>query len=318
MGWFIFHRLLALIPVLLVVSIVVFCLVHLAPGDPVLVILGNDASPGDVAALRQQMGLDQPLLTQFIVWFSAVLRGDLGRSLFMNASVMSLFLQHLQPTLALALYAQGLALLLGLAAGVLSASQQGRLLDRVIMGLAAVGMSIPGFLLGLFLIFFFAVQLRWFPVVGYSSTRGDVLVNLWYMTLPALALGLRIAALIARMTRAVMLDVLSENYIKTARAKGVSEYRVLLRHGLKNALLPILTICGESFGSLVTGTIVIESVFGIPGVGSLVVDSIERRDFSVIQGAVLLITISYVLINLVVDILGHAVDPRISLSGEKE
>ncbi|MCA5925945.1 ABC transporter permease, partial [Pectobacterium brasiliense] len=139
MGWFIFHRLLALIPVLLVVSIVVFCLVHLAPGDPVLVILGNDASPGDVAALRQQMGLDQPLLTQFIVWFSAVLRGDLGRSLFMNASVMSLFLQHLQPTLALALYAQGLALLLGLAAGVLSASQQGRLLDRVIMGLAAVG-----------------------------------------------------------------------------------------------------------------------------------------------------------------------------------
>ncbi|KGA23554.1 ABC transporter permease [Pectobacterium brasiliense] len=318
MGWFIFHRLLALIPVLLVVSIVVFCLVHLAPGDPVLVILGNDASPGDVAALRQQMGLDQPLLTQFVVWFSAVLRGDLGRSLFMNASVMSLFLQHLQPTLALALYAQGLALLLGLAAGVLSASQQGRLLDRVIMGLAAVGMSIPGFLLGLFLIFFFAVQLRWFPVVGYSSTRGDVLVNLWYMTLPALALGLRIAALIARMTRAVMLDVLSENYIKTARAKGVSEYRVLLRHGLKNALLPILTICGESFGSLVTGTIVIESVFGIPGVGSLVVDSIERRDFSVIQGAVLLITISYVLINLAVDILGHAVDPRISLSGEKE
>ncbi|MBN3264617.1 ABC transporter permease [Pectobacterium brasiliense] len=318
MGWFIFHRLLALIPVLLVVSIVVFCLVHLAPGDPVLVILGNDASPGDVASLRQQMGLDQPLLTQFVVWFSAVLRGDLGRSLFMNASVMSLFLQHLQPTLVLALYAQGLALLLGLAAGVLSASQQGRLLDRVIMGLAAVGMSIPGFLLGLFLIFFFAVQLRWFPVVGYSSTRGDVLVNLWYMTLPALALGLRIAALIARMTRAVMLDVLSENYIKTARAKGVSEYRVLLRHGLKNALLPILTICGESFGSLVTGTIVIESVFGIPGVGSLVVDSIERRDFSVIQGAVLLITISYVLINLAVDILGHAVDPRISLSGEKE
>ncbi|AOR61789.1 ABC transporter permease [Pectobacterium wasabiae] len=318
MGWFIFHRLLALIPVLLVVSIVVFCLVHLAPGDPVLVILGNDASPGDVAALRQQMGLNKPLLAQFVVWFGAVLRGDLGHSLFMNASVMSLFLQHLQPTLALALYAQGLALLLGLAAGVLSASQQGRLLDRLIMGLAAVGMSIPGFLLGLFLIFFFAVQLRWFPVVGYSSTRGDVLVNLWYMTLPALALGLRIAALIARMTRAVMLDVLSENYIKTARAKGVSEYRVLLRHGLKNALLPILTICGESFGSLVTGTIVIESVFGIPGVGSLVVDSIERRDFSVIQGAVLLITISYVLINLAVDILGHAVDPRISLSGEKE
>ena len=312
---FLFHRLLALLPVLLVVSVVVFCLVHLAPGDPVLVILGNDASPADVAALRQQMGLDRPFLVQFLHWFGAVLSGDLGHSLFLNTSVMSLFLQHLTPTLALAFYAQLIALVLGLAGGVLSAWQHGRVTDRAIRALATLGMSVPGFLLGLFLIFFFAVQLRWFPVVGYRSTNADWLMNLWYLTLPAIALAFRIAALIARMTRAVMLDVMQEGFINTARAKGVPERWVLLHHTLKNALIPILTICGESFASLVTGTIVIESVFGIPGVGSLIVDSIERRDVTVIQGVVLLITVCYVLINLAVDLLSYLADPRLSVEG---
>lgn len=312
---FLFHRLLALLPVLFVVSVVVFCLVHLAPGDPVLVILGNDASPADVAALRQQMGLDRPFLVQFLHWFGAVLSGDLGHSLFLNDSVMSLFLQHLTPTLALAFYAQLIALVLGLAGGVLSAWQHGRLTDRAIRALATLGMSVPGFLLGLFLIFFFAVQLRWFPVVGYRSTNADWLMNLWYLTLPAIALAFRIAALIARMTRAVMLDVMQEGFINTARAKGVPERWVLLSHTLKNALIPILTICGESFASLVTGTIVIESVFGIPGVGSLIVDSIERRDVTVIQGVVLLITVCYVLINLAVDLLSYLADPRLSVEG---
>ena len=299
MKWFLFHRLMALLPVLFVVALVVFCLVHLAPGDPVLVILGNDASPQDIAAQRHQMGLDQPLLQQFMHWLAALLSGDLGHSLFLNASVSELFLQHLTPTLALALYAQTIALILGLAGGVTSAWQHGRLADRLIRALATFGMSVPGFLLGLFLIFFFAVQLRWFPVVGYRSTNANWLQNFWYLTLPAIALGVRISALISRMTRAVMLDVLQENFINTARAKGVPETRVLLRHTLKNALIPVLTICGESFASLVTGTIVIESVFGIPGIGSLIVDSIERRDFTVIQGVVLLITVCYVLINLV-------------------
>lgn len=312
---FLFNRLLALLPVLLVVSVVVFCLVHLAPGDPVLVILGNDASPADVAALRQQMGLDRPFLVQFLHWFGAVLSGDLGHSLFLNSSVMSLFLQHLTPTLALAFYAQLIALVLGLAGGVLSAWQHGRVTDRAIRALATLGMSVPGFLLGLFLIFFFAVQLRWFPVVGYRSTNADWLMNLWYLTLPAIALAFRIAALIARMTRAVMLDVMQEGFINTARAKGVPERRVLLSHTLKNALIPVLTICGESFASLVTGTIVIESVFGIPGVGSLIVDSIERRDVTVIQGVVLLITVCYVLINLAVDLLSYLADPRLSVEG---
>lgn len=316
MAWYTFHRILALLPVLFVVSVAVFCLVHLAPGDPVLVILGNDANPKDIAALRQQMGLDKPLLAQFFIWFSGVVRGDLGYSLFMNTSVVSLFFQHIKPTVALAIYAQLIALLLGLGGGILSAWQHGRLTDRVVRWLATFGMSVPGFLLGLFLIFFFAVQLRWFPVVGYHSNEGNWFANLWYMTLPALALGFRIAALIARMTRAVMLDVLQENFIKTARAKGLPERYVLLRHTLKNALIPILTLCGESFASLVTGTVVIESVFGIPGVGSLIVDSIERRDFTVIQGAVLLITFIYVLINLAVDLLSYLADPRLSVTGD--
>ncbi|HAT2609692.1 TPA: ABC transporter permease [Kluyvera intermedia] len=313
---YLFHRLLALLPVLLVVSVVVFCLIHMAPGDPALVILGNDASPADIAAMRQQMGLDRPLLVQFVSWFGGILTGDLGHSLFLNTSVMTLFLQHLAPTLALAFYAQAIALVLGLLGGVVSAWQHGGVIDKAIRALATLGMSVPGFLLGLFLIFFFAVQLRWFPVVGYRSTNDSLLLNVWYLTLPAFALGLRIAALIARMTRAVMLDVMQEHFINTARAKGVPERRVLLRHTLRNALIPILTICGESFASLVTGTIVIESVFGIPGVGSLIVDSIERRDVTVIQGVVLLITVCYVLVNLAVDLLSYLADPRLSVEGE--
>lgn len=313
-----FHRLLALLPVLLVVSVVVFALTHLAPGDPAAVILGNDATPEDIAALRTQMGLNKPMYQQFITWFAGILTGDLGHSLLLNTSVMSLFLQHLTPTLALAVYAMVIALILGLTGGVLSAWHHGGVIDRVIRALATCGMSVPGFLLGLFLIFVFAVQLRWFPVVGYRSTNDSLWLNIWYLTLPALALAIRIAALIARMTRAVMLDVLHENFINTARAKGVPEPLVMLRHTLSNALIPILTICGESFASLVTGTIVIESVFGIPGIGALIVHSIERRDITVIQGVVLLITVCYVLINLAVDILSYFADPRLSVeSGEQ-
>ncbi len=313
MLWYALHRLLALIPVLLVVAVVVFCLVHLAPGDPVLVMLGNDARPEDILAMRERLGLNQILPVQFWQWFYHILRGDLGRSLFMGESVVSLFVQHLKPTLALALLAQGIAMTLGIAGGIAAAYRRGRLADRLIMALSTLGLSIPGFLLGLFLIFFFAVHLRWFPVIGYKSGSLDLWQNLYYLFLPAMALAIRIAALLARMTRAVMLDVLNENYIKTARAKGVPERLVLLRHAFKNAWIPVLNICGESFGSLVTGAIVIESVFGIPGVGLLIVDSIERRDFTVIQGSVLLITTSYVLINLAVDLLFGFIDPRINV-----
>lgn len=314
MIWYTLHRILALIPVLLVVAVVVFCLVHLTPGDPALVILGDNASPGDVLALHQQLGLDKPLPEQFWRWFAQVLRGNLGHSLFLGDSVASLFAQHLKPTLALAVLAQSIAMALGIGGGILAAYRRGRWADRIIMALATFGLSIPGFLLGLFLIFFFAVHLRWFPVVGYKSDGIGLWQNLYYLFLPALALAIRIAALLARMTRTVMLEVLSEHYIKTARAKGLSEWSVLWRHGFKNALIPVLNICGESFGSLVTGAIVIESVFGIPGIGLLIVDSIERRDLTVIQGSVLLITVSYVLINLIVDLAFGFIDPRINVS----
>lgn len=314
MLWYALHRLLALIPVLLVVAVVVFCLVHLAPGDPVLVILGNDARPEDVLAMRDRLGLNRPLAEQFWLWFSRILRGDLGQSLFMRESVMTLFTQHLKPTLSLAFLAQAMAMLLGILGGIAAAYRRGRFTDRLIMALATFGLSIPGFLLGLFLMFFFAVHLRWFPVIGYKSDPQSLWQNLHYLFLPSLALAIRIAALLARMTRAVMLDVLNENYIKTARAKGVPERGVLLRHAFKNAWIPVLNICGESFGSLVTGAIVIESVFGIPGVGLLIIDSIERRDFTVIQGSVLLITTSYVLINLLVDLSFGFIDPRINVA----
>ncbi|WP_413740201.1 ABC transporter permease [Sodalis sp. RH14] len=313
MVWYALHRLLALIPVLLVVAVVVFCLVHLAPGDPVLVVLGNDARPEDVLAMRARLGLNRPLVEQFWLWFSRILQGDLGYSLFMRESVITLFMQHLKPTLSLALLAQGMAMLLGILGGIAAAYRRGRFTDRLIMALATFGLSIPGFLLGLFLIFFFAVHLRWFPVIGYKSGQLSLWQNLHYLFLPALALAIRIAALLARMTRAVMLDVLHENYIKTARAKGVPERGVLLRHAFKNAWIPVLNICGESFGSLITGAIVIESVFGIPGVGSLIIDSIERRDFTVIQGSVLLITTSYVMINLLVDLSFGWIDPRLKV-----
>lgn len=314
MLWYAFHRLLALIPVLLVVAVVVFFLVHLAPGDPVLVILGNDARPEDVLAMRERLGLNLPLAEQFWLWFSRILQGDLGRSLFMRESVVTLFAQHLKPTLSLALLAQAMAMLLGILGGIAAAYRRGRFTDRLIMALSTFGLSIPGFLLGLFLIFFFAVHLRWFPVIGYKSDHLGLWLNLHYLFLPALALAIRIAALLARMTRAVMLDVLNENYIKTARAKGVPERWVLLRHAFKNAWIPVLNICGESFGSLVTGAIVIESVFDIPGVGLLIIDSIERRDFTVIQGSVLLITTSYVLINLLVDLSFGLIDPRLNVN----
>ncbi len=313
MLWYALHRLLALIPVLLVVAVVVFCLVHLTPGDPALVILGDNALPADVLALRTQLGLDKPLPEQFWLWFSQVLRGNLGHSLFLKDSVLSLFAQHLKPTLFLAVLAQTIAMTLGILSGIIAAYRRGRWPDRIIMALATFGLSIPGFLLGLFLIFFFAVRLRWFPVVGYHSGTTGLWRDLYDLFLPAMALAIRIAALLARMTRTVMLEVLNEHYIKTARAKGLSERTVLLRHGFRNALIPVLNICGESFGSLVTGAIVIESVFGIPGIGLLVVDSIERRDLTVIQGSVLLLTVSYVVINLIVDLTFGFIDPRINV-----
>lgn len=305
------HRLLALIPVLAVVSVVVFLIVHLTPGDPATVILGDEATDQQRQALAAHLGLDKPLAEQFATWFSHVLQGDLGQSIFMRDDVLTVFLNHLSPTLSLAILAQLLATAPGIWLGIAAARRRGSLVDQAVMGVSMLGVSVPSFLLGLFLILTFSVWLRWLPVAGYRPLSEGLWMHLRYLILPAIALGAIQAALMARMTRSAMLDILSESYIKTARAKGLGERLVVYRHALRNALIPILTVFGETFGALITGAAVVETVFNIPGVGQLIVNSIARRDFPVIQGSILLITVTYVMLNLTIDLLYGLVDPRV-------
>lgn len=308
---FIIKRLFSLIPVLFIVSVVVFLLVHITPGDPASVILGPEANPEEVAELREELGLNRPILEQYFVWIGDIVRGDLGTSLFMKQPVLTAFFEHLGPTLSLAIMAQTFAIIIALPLGVLSAKFRGSFLDQTFMGLSLVGISVPSFLLGLFLILLFGVELRIFPVAGYKPLSVGFAEHIRYLILPAIALGAMQAALISRMTRSSMLDVLSSNYIKTARAKGVKELIITVKHSLRNAFIPILTIIGQTFGSLVAGAAVVETVFNIPGIGQLIINSVERRDFEVIQGSVLLIATSYVLINLIIDLLYGFVDPRL-------
>ncbi|MEY9970491.1 peptide/nickel transport system permease protein [Lysinibacillus sp. RC46] len=308
---FILKRILSLIPVLFVVSVVVFLLVHITPGDPASVMLGPEASPQDVAKLQEELGLNRPILEQYVTWVGAIVNGDLGTSLFMKKPVLTAFFEHLGPTLSLAIMAQLFAIVLAIPLGVLSAKFRGSFLDQTFMGVSLVGISVPSFLLGLFLILLFGVELRWLPVAGYKPLAAGFAVHIRYLILPAIALGSMQAALIARMTRSSMLEVLSANFIKTARAKGVKEFVITMKHALRNAFIPILTIIGQTFGTLVAGAAVIETVFNIPGIGQLIINSVERRDFEVIQGVVLLIAVSYVTINLVIDLLYGIVDPRL-------
>ncbi len=313
MARYLLHRLLALIPVLGVVAVVVFLIVHLTPGDPATVILGDEATPQQRLELIAQLGLDKPLAEQFFTWFANVARGNLGVSIFMRDDVLNVFLDHLGPTVSLAVFAQLLAAVPGVWLGIVAARRRGSLVDQSVMGFSMLGISVPSFLLGLFLILTFSVWLRWLPVAGYRPLSEGLWTHLRYLVLPAVALGAIQAALLARMTRSAMLDILNDSYIKTARAKGLAERLVIYRHALRNALIPILTVFGETFGALITGAAVVETVFNIPGVGQLIVNSIARRDFPVIQGAILLITVTYVLLNLFIDMLYGLVDPRVKL-----
>lgn len=314
---YLFQRLLSVIPILLVVSVVVFFLVHITPGDPATVILGDEATDAERQDLREQLGLDQPVYTQFFNWLGGAVQGDLGDSFFMNMSVVEAFMQHIQPTISLAIFAQIIAIIISVSMGILAAKKRGTILDAAVMGTSLLGISIPSFLLGMILVLVFAVQLQWLPVAGFQPINAGFLEHIRYLILPAFALGVMQAALIARMTRSSMLDVLNNGYIKTAKAKGLNERVVLFKHAFRNAFIPILTVLGESFGTLITGAAVIETVFNIPGIGQLIVNSIERRDLTVIQGTVLLITVTYVVINLIVDLLYGYVDPRVRLSGRK-
>lgn len=311
---YIIKRLLSMIPVLLIVAVFVFFLIHFIPGDPASVMLGPEATPEEVEKLREQLGLNLPIYQQFIHWFGNLFQGDLGQSFYMDMSVIQAFVEHIGPTFSLALLAQGVSVLIAIPIGVLAARKRGSQVDRTFMLIAMLGMSIPSFLLALLLMLIFGVKLNWLPVAGYEELASGFWEHVKYLILPAISLGAIQAAVISRMTRSSMIDILSMNYIKTAKAKGVKERVIIYKHAFRNAFIPILTILGETFGSLITGAVVTETVFNLPGIGQLVVNAITRRDYAVIQGTILLIAATYLVLNLLIDLLYGVVDPRVRLN----
>lgn len=310
---YIIKRIASLIPTMLIVSVIVFLLVYIIPGGPAAALLGMEATAEAIAELNAELGFDRPFFVQYFDWLLKVLKGDWGQSCFLQVSVLEAIGEYFPPTLSLAVFAEIMALLLSIPMGIIAAYKRGKALDVQIVSLSLLGIGIPGFLLSMFLMLFFGVELRWFPVAGYVPLSKGFLEHLKFLFLPALSLGLVQAAYITRMTRASMLDALNKSCIRTARAKGIKEVSVVLNYGLKNAAPVILTTIGQTFGSLVTGTIVTESLFNIPGLGLLTMTSINRRDVFVIQGVVLFVTLLYVLVNLIIDILYGFVDPRIQL-----
>jgi len=305
------RRLLALIPVILVVATVAFVLIHLAPGDPASIIAGPDASPDDVARIQRQLGLDAPFHVQLFRWYGRLARGDLGQSIFLRRPVLEAIVDRAEPTILLTLYATLIAVTLGVPAGVVAARHHDGTADQALMAGALVGISIPNFLLGLLLILVFSVRLGWFPVAGYVPLESGWLGTLRSLTLPAFALGVVQSALIARIARSAMLDVLREPFITAGRARGLSERAVVYKHALKNAMIPTITVIGISLAILISGSVIVEQVFNIPGLGRLIISAVLRRDYPVIQGVVLCIAGIYMLVNLAVDLSYVVFDPRI-------
>ena len=311
MTGYIIRRVLATIPVLLVVALVVFALIRFAPGDPAAIIAGQEATREEVEGIRRQLGLDRPLPVQLGIWFRDILSGDLGQSILSKHEVSSLITQRVIPTLSLAVLTEIFAIGVAIPIGVLAAWKANSWIDRVVMVFATLGFSIPVFWLGFILIFFFAVKLPLFPAAGYVAPSEDFISYLHRLALPSLATGVIIMALIARMTRATVLETLREDYVRTARSKGLSENIVLIRHALRNAALPIVTVIGLGVAALLSGLVVTESVFGIPGLGRLLLNAIVSRDYPIIQGTILIISVVYVMINLLVDISYAFFDPRV-------
>jgi peptide/nickel transport system permease protein len=308
---YVVRRLLALLPVALVVATVAFVLMHLAPGDPASVIAGPDASRADVQRIEKQLGLDAPMPVQLVRWYGRLVRGDLGQSIFLRKPVTDAILDRVEPTLLLTLFAIAISIAIGVPAGVIAARYHNTTTDQVLMVIALLGVSIPNFLLGLLFILFFSVWLGWFPVAGYSPLEYGWLKTLRSLVLPAFALGLVQSALIARIARSSMLDILREQFITAGRAKGLGERAVVYKHALKNAMIPTVTIIGISFAILISGAVVVETVFNIPGLGRLIISAVLRRDYPVIQGVVLCIAGMYMLINLAVDLSYLVFDPRV-------
>ncbi len=305
------ERVLATLPVVLIVAFLIFLMLRLSPGDPAIIMAGDNASPQDVAHIRAQLGLDQPLLLSFLTWLGNVLRGDLGTSLFANMPVTALIAQRLEPTLMLAGFATLFSVTLAVPLGVLAATRQGSWIDRSVMVFVVLGFSMPVFLIGYGLIKVFAIQLGWVPVQGYVSFGTDPLKALHHLWLPAITIGLVYASLVARMTRSSMMEVLRQDYIRTARAKGLRNATILGLHALKNAAPPIVTTVGAGVAMLLGGVVVTESVFAIPGLGRLTIDVVLRRDYPVIQGLLLLFSLIYFVVNMIVDMIYVVVDPRV-------
>jgi len=308
---YVIRRILATIPVMAIVALFVFSLLYIAPGDPAAVIAGDQATPDDVARIRASLGLDRPFLIRFGEWSWHILHGDLGTSIFTNLPVAAMIAQRIEPTLSLMAVTLAFAVTVAVPIGVVAAWQADTLIDRAIMGFAVLGFSVPVFVIGYVIAYVFALQLDWLPVQGYTPFAEGFGPWIENLILPALALGCVYIALIARTTRAAMLEVLQQDYIRTARAKGIGPAGLLFVHALKNAAVPIVTVIGIGMALLIGGAVVTETVFAIPGIGRLTVDAILRRDYPVIQGVVLLFSFVYVVVNLVVDLTYTVLDPRI-------
>lgn len=309
---FVGRRLLEALPTLFVVSLTMFIILHLAPGDPVQMMLGEDADPQAVAALSAELGLDRPLPVQYVDWLIAAARGDLGRSIRTHERVATAILERLPVTLELSLFALVIAVAIGVPLGILAAVRRNSLIDIVSTTIALIGVSLPTFFTGLIFIFFFALVLRVLPPAGYTPFWQNPIENLRMMVMPSVALGAALAGILARMTRSSMLEHLGDDYIRTARAKGLSERAVIVRHALKNALIPVVTVLGLEMGALLGGAILIESIFALPGIGRLVIDSIFARDFPVVQGTILFLALTRMATNLLADVVYGWLDPRIA------
>lgn len=308
---FLVHRLLSAIPVLFVVSLVCFLVMWIVPGDVAAEIAGTDATAQQIAAIREQLGLDRPMLERALEWYSRLLQGDLGQSYLLNRSVMDAVLERLPVTLSLAALALVLAVVIGMLLGVFAAVRHNTLADQGAMTFALIGLSLPDFWFGLMLIFLFGVKLGWLPTGGFVAPSHDFVGWMRSMALPALTLAFTQMGVIARMTRSSMLDSLSQDYVRTARAKGLGGMAIIFRHALLNALIPIVTLIGVMTGVLIGGAVVIESVYSLPGVGRLIVGAIQRRDYPIIQGGLLMTAATFVFINIVVDLVYGWLDPRV-------
>ena len=315
---YILKRIGAAVVTLFILSIVVFLISHMASGDPASIILGDTATEEQINDLRESMGLNQPLIVQYFNWLINAVQGDLGVSYYNGDSVVSNIADRLKPSLMLAISAQIVAIILALPMGVFAARYKGEKMDYVLSSLAILGMSMPAFLVSLLLMLIFGVKLGWLPVTGYKTFADGFGTWLRYNIIPVLALGTSHAGLTARMTRSSMAEVLNTDYIKTAKAKGITNIVILFKHALRNAFIPVLTIIGGSFGNLLAGTAIVETMFNIPGVGQLIITCISRRDYPVIVGIVITISVIWIIINLVVDLLYGVIDPRVRISGKTE